>query len=282
LIDLSELRVQFPTLTNITPLATGGQKEVCRAESNGVAVALKIILPAPDAEERVRRELEAVRTLSCAYVPRVIDSGERLLSGRNRFFIIDEFIAGETYRSVLQRQPAQDFQNVLKLALVLISAAADFERIHVVHRDIKPENLMVDQAGKIWILDFGIARHLKKTSLTPQGGWGIGTIGYAPPEQYRNIKPEIDARADLFAIGMVLHEALYGTHYYWQGAADEIAVVHKMDKLDLPRLGLPEDASNALSDLIATLTQRYASRRPKSAAEALAWFQPIYQRLHAP
>jgi len=278
-IDLAELRAQFANLTNITPLASGGQKEVCRAELGGKLVALKLILPVSGAEERTRREIEASRQLSSSYVPQVFETGERTLCGQKRDYIVEEFIQGHTYRALLLQQPMRDFLEVLELTKVLVSAAADFERIKLVHRDIKPENIIVDQNGKLWILDFGIARHLNLSSLTPSGGFGIGTIGYAPPEQYRNLKPEIDGRADLFAIGMVVHESLTGTHFYLRGASDALAVIHKMDRLDLPRLAIAEDASNEFSDFVASLAQRFPSRRPRTAAEAVTWFEPIYQRL---
>jgi eukaryotic-like serine/threonine-protein kinase len=278
-IDLAELRTQFHNLTNITPLASGGQKEVCRAELGGKPVALKLILPLPGSEDRTLREIHAIRQLSSPYVPQVFETGERVLCGQRRHYIIEEFVDGETYRTRLQSQPVRDFAEVLELANVLISAAADFERINLVHRDIKPENIMVDRNGKIWILDFGIARHLNLSSLTPSGGFGIGTIGYAPPEQYRNLKPEIDGRADLFAIGIVVHESLTGSHFYLRGAHDVLAVIHKMDKLDLPRLAIAEDSTNEFADFIASLCQRFPSRRPRNAAQALTWYEPIYRRL---
>jgi serine/threonine-protein kinase len=280
-IDIAELRTQFPNLTKITPCSSGGQKEVCSAEFHGSKVALKLIIPIPGSEERTLREIQAVQQLSSSFVPQVIEAGQRTLCGQQRYYIIENFIEGQTYRVCLQKKPLQDFWQVLELMRVLLRAAADFERIHLVHRDIKPENIMIDQKGKTWILDFGIARHLDLSSLTPTGGFGVGTIGYAPPEQYRNLKPEIDGRADLFAIGVVVHESLTGSHFYLRGANDLLAVIHKMDKLDLPRLAIPEDLTNEFADFVASLCQRFPSRRPRSAAEATAWYDPIYSRLRS-
>jgi eukaryotic-like serine/threonine-protein kinase len=280
-IDITELRAQFHYLSNITPFGGGGQKEVCQAQLNNKKVALKLILPVPGSEERTLREIRAMRQLSSPFVPQVIESGECTLCGQKRQYVIENFVEGHTYRELLQKRPVQDFQQVLELTKVLISAAADFEKINLVHRDIKPENIMIDRIGKIWILDFGIARHLNLSSLTPTGGFGVGTIGYAPPEQYRNLKPEIDGRADLFAIGVVIHESLTGSHFYLRGAPDILAVIHKMDKLDLPRLALAEDPSNEFADFIVSLCQRFPSRRPRSAAEAAVWYDPIYRRLRS-
>jgi serine/threonine protein kinase len=280
-IDLNELRIQFPQLSNIVPAGSGGQKDVCKAELNGSQVALKIILAVPGFEERTVREIQAIKQLSSSYVPKMVDSGELIHGGQKRYYIIEDFIIGNTYRTALQQQPIQDFRRVLELTMSLLTAAADFERVKIVHRDIKPENIIVDQSGKIWILDFGIARHLNLSSLTPTNGFGIGTVGYAPPEQYRNLKSDIDSRADLFAIGMVVHESLTGSHFFLRGANDVIAVIHKMDRLDPPRLALAEDQKNEFSDFIASLCQRFQSRRPRSANEALKWFAPIFARLHS-
>jgi eukaryotic-like serine/threonine-protein kinase len=211
LIDIAEVRSVFPHISNISPLnVSSGQKEICRGELAGAPIVLKLILPSPGAEERFKREIEAVRQLGCSYVPSILETGQRTLSGQTRQFVIEQFIDGDSYRQVLTRQPVQDFKVVLELTRVLLAAAADFEGVRIVHRDIKPDNLMVDRAGKIWVLDFGISRHLGLSSLTPTAGLGVGTIGYASPEQFRNMKDEIDGRADLFSIGLVAHESLYG------------------------------------------------------------------------
>jgi len=96
---------------------------------------------------------------------------------------------------------------VLKLGLQVMEALERAERSQIVHRDVKPENIMQDSAGGFWLLDFGIARHLDLSSLTASGlPYRKMTLGYAPPEQCRNFKREIDSRADLFALGVTMHE----------------------------------------------------------------------------
>ena len=82
MIDLAELRTQFPNLTNISPFGGGGQKEVCRANLQGQQVALKLILPVPGSEERTLREIQAVQRLASPFVPKVIETGERMLRVR--------------------------------------------------------------------------------------------------------------------------------------------------------------------------------------------------------
>lgn len=279
MITLDEVKAVFSRVTDIVPLKAGGQKEVCKGNMLGREVVLKIFLPHDGSEQRARRELDVVKQLSLPYVPRIIESGECKLAGSDRIYLIEEMVDGVSYRDELDKNPIQPLDSVLKLIQALLIAAAEFERGGLVHRDLKPDNIMLDRNGRYWILDFGIARCLNLSSLTPTGGYGLGTFGYAPPEQYRNFKTEIDGRADLFAIGIIAHEALTGSHFYWLGCDDIITVINRMDRVDLPRLALPEDPSNELSDFIATLTQRFASRRPRTAAAALEWFEPIFSRL---
>src|SRR5688572_8842283 len=83
--------------------------------------------------------------------------------------------------------------------------------------------------GDYWLLDFGIARHLDLSSLTPTLASGVGTLGYAPPEQYRNWKSDIDSRADLFAVGVTGFEAATGVHPFRDGAKSGAEVIDRIE-----------------------------------------------------
>lgn len=277
MIDLGALKREFPELSNLVPLGVdGGQKEVCRAEWNGRPAILKLIKPHASSQIRTDREIAAVKKLTSAYVPEIFEVGERLVSGDRRQYIVEQFIDGESYRAVLNRRPIQPFPEVKKLLQGLLEAALDFERKSLVHRDIKPENLLIGNDGKLWVIDFGLARHLDLVSATASGLYGgLGTPGYAPPEQFRNLKPEIDARADLFSIGVVCHEALQGENLYVKGASNVVEVIQRMERFDLPPLTIAGDNGNHWRDFIACLTQRFPSRRPQTAREAYEWFNSI-------
>lgn len=283
MMDVSALGKVFPHLKNLSIIhgSVGGQKEVCRADLNGGNVALKLIHLYSGSNARTERELAAVKKLNSSYVPKLHDAGKVTIGTEAREYIIEQFIDGETYRSILLRQPVQPLYFVLELTRVLLLAACDFEKVELVHRDLKPENLMISHAdGKIWIIDFGLARDLTLPSITPVGAYqGVGTIGYAAPEQFRNLRTEINIRADLFAIGVIAHESLTGNNYYWKNAPDQIAVMHKMEREDLSKLVLACDPDNLFSDFIACIAQRFPSRRPQSAKQAIEWFDPIYQQL---
>ena len=277
---ISEIRRQFPQLTDIDPIRmSGGQKEVFRAILNGEGVALKLIKVYASDQERTDREIAAVKKLNSDYVPKIYDSGKCKIFVEERNYIIEQFIEGGTYHQILNSKPLQELNDVLFLADQLLKACYDFEAAKLVHRDIKPENLIIDAGGRVWIIDFGLVRHLDLASLTPDGLFGgLGTPGYAAPEQFRNLKPQINIRADFFSIGVVLYEALNGHNPYLAPPRDLLTILRRVDQQNLPRLSIPGD-NGEFSGFISALTQRFPSRRPQSAAEAIDWFAPIYRSL---
>lgn len=237
-------------------------------------------------ERRPRRKLVSSgrsrpsRQLRCDYVPRILDFGRRGVGPEDRHFIVEQHIPGPTYRELLARQPVQSLADVLRLADVLLRACCEFEVAGLVHRDFKPENLIVDLNGKIWIIDFGIVRMLGRESITPTGNrFGTFTPGYGAPEQIRNLKPKIDARTDLFSVGIVLYEALCGMNPYRQGTADVLEIIRRVENQDLPPLNIQGDPNGEFAAFLSALVARFPSRRPQTAREARQWFDGVRGRL---
>jgi eukaryotic-like serine/threonine-protein kinase len=283
MIDIGEVRRAFSDLTDITPLTgDSGQKVVLTAKLDGRDVCLKLIKPSGDDRERTAREIEAVARLRSKYVPEVLKHGARTIGGDDRLFVIEEFIPGATLRARLRNGPLS-LADTIKLGDALVLACGDFEAHDLVHRDIKPENLMIDREGKIWVIDFGIARLLDKESLTNTSQrFGVFTPGYGAPEQMRNLKAQINTRADLFSVGVVMHECIVGRNPYLTGKADLLEVVRHMEREDLPKLDIAEDPDGELAEFIGALASRFPSRRPQTAKEAREWFGPIAARLATP
>jgi serine/threonine protein kinase len=281
MIDLAALRAAFPELTDLVHLsARSGQKEVLLARLGGAPVVLKLIRTTPQIRERTQREIDAVSKLGCNYIPRVHLWGERLVGGTAQFFLIEDLIEGDTYRERLTKLSRQPLTNVLALGETLLSACVDFAAKSLVHRDLKPENLIIDPNDKIWVIDFGIVRLLDEAALTPTSDKvGRFTPGYGAPEQMRNLQPEIDERADLFSVGVVLYEALAGGNPYCEGKRDALQVIQHVLNVDLPRLIIPGDMHGELADLIASLSSRFRSRRPQSARHALTWFHSVRTKI---
>ena len=171
-------------------------------------VALKVIAPEllddDDVRKRFLTEARAAASVDHPNVIPVHTAGE----DNGIAFIAMRFVAGDDLRSLVRHGGALD---PAEAADYVAQAAAALDAIHragFVHRDVKPANLLVDQSGHVYLTDFGLA----KTVLTHSGGtrtgqW-VGTLDYVSPEQIRGGR--IDARADVYALGGVLHYALTG------------------------------------------------------------------------
>jgi eukaryotic-like serine/threonine-protein kinase len=274
-MDIPWIAAQFPQLSGLQPLATGGQKVVFAAQhSSDGDVVLKLLLKATG-EERLEREVLAGQLIECERVPRVFETGELATPIGSCIWLREQRVQGTTLRTPL-RMGAFDFAAVVRLGVQLLATLALAEAKRIVHRDIKPENMMVDGSGNFWLLDFGLARHLDLESLTAtRFAFGVGTVGYSPPEQMRNRKREIDGRADLFAAGVLLYECATGINPFVVGARDQLEVLKRVEQQQLPRLQLAADCDGSFADLVAALTQKYPNQRPRSVADALKWMTEI-------
>lgn len=279
-MDTDQIIAAFPELSNIRRVETpSGQKFVFMALREGVDVVLKVIRPYRGAAERADREILAGNILCSSYVPAILDHGVRNIGGCEMRYILESLINGETLERKLAAQPTQPLDFVLRLTSALLCACRDFEAVSIVHRDIKPGNLIIDPGGKVWVIDFGIARHLEMPSLTGTGGPGLGTWGYAAPEQFRNMKSKINGRADLFSVGIVAYEALTGGHPFARYRDNPLVLLRKMEGEDVPPPAPAAGDDGRFADFICQLAQRYPSRRPQTANDALVWFGPIYNDL---
>lgn len=269
------LSSEFPELSNIVPLARGGQKEVFSAAhvSDG-DVVLKIMHPTADLE-RTRREVMAVSNVGSARVPKILAEGTLASPLGNCLWFREQRIQGVSVRTRLNAGPFQPSE-LLRLALHVSETLVESERVNIVHRDVKPENIIVDPSETYWLIDFGLARHLNLTSLTASGSpFGNVTWGYAPLEQCRNIKQDIDARADLFALGVTVYECGTGHNPLRSGARDQLEVLRRLEAGNFPQLQMSFNSTAELQDLVASLTQKNRIHRPRSAQEAYEWIKDI-------
>lgn len=274
-MDIPWIAARFSQLTDLQPLAKGGQKLVFAAQhANEGDVVLKLLLKA-SGEERLEREVLAGQLVECDRVPRVFETGSLATPLGECIWLREQRVQGTTLRARLNAGPL-DFPSVLRLGGQLLTTLVQAESKRIVHRDIKPENVMVDRSQDFWLLDFGLARHLDLESLTAtRFQFGVGTLGYSAPEQMRNQKREIDGRADLFAMGVLLYEAATGVNPFLTGARDELEVLRRLEQQPLPRLQLPADHNGALADFVSTLAQKFPTQRPRTIGDALTWIREI-------
>ena len=266
------LQQAFPGLGNFEKIGEGGQKWVIGA-SHPIDgdVVLKLIKPGMDLD-RVHREIFAVRQANSNRVPSILDTGIAKGSpAGDLVWMREQRIRGKSLRELITAGPMPP-QAVLKIGIQVLEALLDVGRVRIIHRDIKPDNIMIDLQGDAWLLDFGIARHLDLNSLTATAALGGPcTIGYAPPEQYRNLKGDINEAADLFALAVTLVESLSGKHPYRDGARDAPEVIRRIEGAPLPLPDIPQDTKKKFKDFLASMGQRRVDCRPQSVAEALEW-----------
>jgi serine/threonine protein kinase len=275
-LDIAWLQKRFPELSDFEPLGRGGQKLVLAAKhcSDG-DVVLKIVHPKTDPES-VRREILAVQQIQSPRVPRILEHGIAGTDLGPCVWLREELVSGRSVREALATGPLQALE-VLRLGSQMLEALERAEHAQIVHRDVKPDNIMQDLSGNFWLLDFGIARHLDLSSLTATAQpYGKMTLGYAPPEQCRNFKRDIDSRADLFALGVTLHECATGKNVFRDPPPrDYLELLKRVEKVILTPLLLPISAAESFRDLIATMTQKNRIHRPRTISEARMWMAEI-------
>jgi serine/threonine-protein kinase len=275
-MDAALLAPQFPDLTGITYVTGGGQKSVYRAmHTTHGQVALKIFSDFTD-PHRVQREIEAVQQISCTNVPTIFATGFLAGAPKPCFWLIEPWLDGDNLRSRLAAGALSD-DLVFLVARDVSFVLAEAEKKHIVHRDVKPDNIFIDSGGtKCWLLDFGIARHLDLSTLTRAGaGQGPLSPGYAPPEQIHNYTDKVDCRADLFALGVTLYEALMGVNPFTQGTTDVSEILRRVMHTELPRPTREIDRQGRFSDLVKVMTRSRRSHRPRTAAKARGWISEI-------
>jgi serine/threonine protein kinase len=274
--DEQWLKSTFPDLSDFKPLGQGGQKivYVARHKVDG-EVVLKIIHPRTDVE-MVRREILAVQQVQSPRVPRILEYGKCSSNLGDCLWLREQLIVGQTVREILASGPMNP-ESVLRLGLHVLEALDNTETAQIVHRDVKPDNIMRDSAGAFWLLDYGIARHLELSSLTATGlPFGKMTLGYAPPEQCRNVKSDIDSRADLFALGVTLHECATGKNGFFDPPPrDHLELLKRVERWVLPPVALAIAEKSSFQDFVSALTQKNRVHRPRTIKEALAWLKEI-------
>ena len=156
-----------------------------------------------DQLERFRREARAVAQLSHPNLVGVIDAGE----DGGHPYIVFEYVPGQTLKERIAASGRLPLDEATAYAIEIGRGLAAAHAARLVHRDVKPQNVLIDAEGRAKITDFGIARSLESSGLTATGRV-LGTTDYVSPEQAMG--REVDARTDVYSLGIVLYEMLTG------------------------------------------------------------------------
>lgn len=246
-------------------LGVGGMGMVFKAVDAelGEVIAIKTLKQEmlgndPNALERFKGEIRLARKISHRNVVRTHDLGE---SG-GVYFITMEYVEGKSLKDLIVSRGKLPIPVTLTVAKQLCRALEVAHDEGVIHRDIKPQNMVVQPDGVLKVMDFGIARLAKRQSGVTQQGMVVGTPDYMAPEQLMG--EEIDARADIYAVGCVLYECLTGkTPITADSPMTLIAKV--LEEVPIAPKIVNGEVPDALNVLVVSCLAKDPNDRPQSA-----------------
>lgn len=252
-------------------LGRGGMATVYLAEDlkHHRQVAIKVLRPdlaASLGAERFLREIEIAAGLEHPHILTLIDSGE----ADGFLYYVMPFMEGESLRERLDRGDALSLDEVVRILRDVVDAVAYAHQNGVVHRDIKPDNIML--AGRhASVMDFGIAKALSSAtgahSMTTEG-MSLGTPAYMAPEQVA-ADPNVDHRADLYAIGALAYELLAGRPPFVAEAPQQVLAAHVTTEPE-PVAVYRQDTPSELAVMVMACLRKQPDERPGGAEDLLS------------
>ena len=247
-------------------LGEGGMGTVYKARDREVdrLIALKVIRPElaqnADALHRFKQELVLARQVTHRNVIRIFDLGE----ADGMKFITMEFIDGRDLKSLIREKGKFAPRDAIQIVAQVCKALEVSHAEGVIHRDLKPQNIMVDEQGKVSVMDFGIARSTEMVGGMTQTGALVGTPEYMSPEQAKG--QHLDARSDLFSLGIIFYELLTGNSPFKADTA--MATLWKRThEAARPPIELESGIPQAVSDMVVKCLEIDRERRYQTVAD---------------
>ena len=248
-------------------IGSGGMGEVWKARDRLLdrLVALKFLNERSPDRFTLLHEARAASALNHPNIVTIFQIGE---SGTDSYLAM-EFVEGQSLRDHLGRDP--DIDDALEISEQIVDGLASAHARGIIHRDLKPENIMIRADGRVKLLDFGLAKHLRldqdSTSATmarepSKGGELIGTCSYMSPEQARG--HAISPASDVFSLGIVMYELFSRRHPFRH---DEVLDTLNAIVREEPPALRPPDAPNHVGAIVNKALKKEPSERYSSAVE---------------
>lgn len=260
-------------------LGEGGMAFVFEASHQRLhqRVAIKLLTPEfardPEFVARFEREARAAARFRTKHVARVMDVDA---TPQGIPYIVMEFLEGRDLEAELQERTRLPLDEAVDIVLQASAGMLEAHGMGIVHRDLKPANLFLttdrDSEGRfVKVLDFGISKVVGEATRLTGSGAVMGTVLYMSPEQVR-AQPNVDTRADIWALGVILYEALAG-RAPWEGNSHQIAAsIVSNDPPDIRRFASVPDV---VATTIHKMVQRDPSRRHATVRDVLATLAPF-------
>jgi len=264
----------------VSRIARGGMATVYLATDRRLErdVALKVMHPhlAEGVQgaafvSRFRREARSAARLTHQGLVGVYDQG---LDGDTSYLTM-EYVDGINLRRRLHEAPPVTTGEAFAIAETVLDALTAVHREHLVHRDIKPENVLLATDGRVKVADFGLARAVTEVTAATTGTI-LGTVAYLAPELITS--GTCDARADIYAVGVMLYEMLAGRQPFAGATPIQVAMSHVNDTMGPPSASAPWLPAE-VDDLVASFTARDPEERPGDAGVALAELRRVRRLL---
>ncbi|MCL4220072.1 MAG: serine/threonine protein kinase [Phycisphaerales bacterium] len=269
----------------VDPTRIGGYEVVARLGAGGMGIvylaehtqtrkvaAVKMLRPGLESESAARRfeqEIDILRRLDHPNIARIYEAGTAEHAGAARAWYAMEYVAG---RHIIRHSDINALKAEKRLSMVgmVCGALAHAHERGVLHRDIKPHNILVEMPGTPKLMDFGVARLTQsdKTTMHTQIGQVLGTVQYMSPEQIRGNHDQLDARTDIYALGVVLYELLCGRLPYPHDGRDTPALLRAMREGNPtpPRQANAELSEEVERVILTAMTQDPGGRYPSAQA----------------
>ncbi len=251
----------------LAQLGEGGMGAVYKAADRELdrVVALKVIRPElasnPEILARFKQELLLSHKVTHRNVIRIYDLAE----AQGMKFITMEYIEGRDLRSILHEKKVLSPEEAVGITRQVCLALEAAHGVGIIHRDLKPQNIMMDDQGRVLVMDFGLARTLAGDGMTQTGAF-LGTMEYMSPEQA--LGKDLDQRSDIFALGLIVYELLAGERPFVAESA-LASLIKRTQESAVPVWERNAQIPGVLGRIVSKCLERDLTVRYQSVAEIL-------------